>query len=91
MKNFFFSLTALLMFSVTSVAKTIEIEPTLGLIENNYISEQNSNLEEITICWEVSRTDWEGEFGMVFVTIRYRCTEYPNSGLGNGTVYINAQ
>ena len=81
------------MFSATSVAKTIEIEPTEKAIENSIVLEETSSNEEIehTLCWEVGRTYTDLGNGTTLMTIRYRCTEYPNSGLGNGIYYINAQ
>lgn len=51
MKKLFFSLTALLMFSATSVAKTIEIEPTEMADENSLVLKENfSNVEDDTQC-----------------------------------------
>ena len=81
------------MFSATSVAKTIEIEPTEKAIENSIVLEETSSNEDDahTLCWEVNRTVKNLEHGLQLITITYRCTEYPNSGLGNGTYYINAQ
>lgn len=81
------------MFSATSVAKTIEIEPTEKAIENSIVLEENFSKEkdEHTLCWEVSRSTRVISEILLEVTITYRCTEYPNSGLGNGTYYINAQ
>ncbi|WP_291119547.1 hypothetical protein [Flavobacterium sp. UBA6135] len=93
MKKLFFSLTAIVMFSATSFAKTIEIEPIEKTIENISFSEEFSNLnsEEITICYEVGRTVTEPVPGIQLITVTYRCREFPDSGLGDGTVYINAQ
>ncbi|WP_445710363.1 hypothetical protein [Flavobacterium sp.] len=86
MKKLFFSLVATLMVSSFSIAKTSEIKLETPK-ENTSKKTENS---ELTVCYEVSRTERAiGQLGLTEVTITYRCTEV--SGLGNGTVYIDAK
>lgn len=86
MNKMVFSLFATLMISSFTFANTSEIK-----LEN---TEKNTTREkeniELTICYEISRTERSiGELGLTEVTITYRCVEV--EGLGNGTVYLDAE
>jgi uncharacterized protein YcfL len=92
MKKLFFSLIATVMISTTISAKAIEIECAQNTIVNSIVHDEISNneIDAHTLCWEISRSVRRISEIMIEVTIKYRCTEYPNSGFGNGTYYINS-
>lgn len=90
MKKMFFSLLATVMVSSFGFANTIEIkEDLLNEKIETLISNSEKKVDDITTCYEVSRSYSTPPSGITIVTITYVCFQHPGV-LGNSTVYIDA-
>lgn len=90
MKKMFFSLLATVMVSSFGFANTIEIkEDLLNEKIETLISNSEKEVDDITTCYEVSRSYANPNPYTTVLTITYVCFQHPGV-LGNSTVFIDA-
>ncbi len=90
MKKNLFALGALLMFTGVGLANTHEIKKKKKENLNNSITNKLGKKDkDLTICYEISRTERQINEFVTEVTTTYHC--FTNPGLGTGTVYIDAE
>ena len=90
MKKNVFALAAFLMFSSVGLANTHEIKKEKKENLKNVITNKLEKKDkDLTICYEINRTERQINEFVTEVTTTYQCFTHP--GLGTGTVYIDAQ
>lgn len=90
MKKNLMKAAVLFFFTSFAFASTLEVKTQEIDTKNNLtICEDLEKEKDITICYEISRTEKEINEFITEVTTTYMCYTHP--GLGNGTVYIDAE